>query len=146
MNLAEASRQLSSRVILRSNYRAVREAVTSVGDALRDAIGEQHTGEVELCLAEALNNVVEHAYKGNPSGEIRVLVALADHVLTVLIEDDGIAMPHAQQIFTRNEAVFEPAEMAEGGYGRKLMTVLMTAVSYERDEGVNKLQMRKTIA
>jgi serine/threonine-protein kinase RsbW len=93
--------------------------------------------DLELVLAEALNNVAEHAYAQTPGGEVRVTVVHKSDHLAISIRDHGVAMPlHRPQVPT-------PAEngSSEGGRGWLLINALCRKVAYERVAGTNRLTL-----
>ncbi len=72
---------------------SVREALRTLFDTLLlRRLPVDQRGTAELVLAEALNNIVEHAYARQP-GQIHVMLQLAQRELTCRIEDSGNPMP-----------------------------------------------------
>jgi serine/threonine-protein kinase RsbW len=93
--------------------------------------------DLELVLAEALNNVAEHAYAQMPGGEVRVTVTRKSDHLLISIRDHGVAMPvHRPQVPTPTEN-----GSSEGGRGWLLINALCRKVSYERLAGTNRLML-----
>jgi serine/threonine-protein kinase RsbW len=95
-------------------------------------------GSAELVLAEALNNVVEHAY-AHFSGEIRVMMTRKDDGLRVIVEDDGMEMPNYDIPEGKLHAAQNQNDLAEGGYGWFLIRKLTKNLSYRRFGGCNRL-------
>lgn len=125
----------------------VRLCICAVIDRLRGAgLSPERAGDVELVLAEAINNIVEHAYAGVESGRIRIRVMLDRDHLVIRLRDDGRPLP-AQQIPTAR--LIEPSRelglLPEGGFGWFLIQSLTSAVRYDRDEGCNLLSLFFTI-
>ena len=99
---------------------------------------------LRLCLAEALNNVVEHAYSGAEGKPIYAQVQITPQACNVTLIDEGAAMPGGQLPDGTNS--FEPDDLAnlpEGGFGWMLIRSEMDDVTYERREGCNVLTMSK---
>lgn len=99
-------------------------------------------GMVELVLAEALNNVVEHAYRGAPGGVITVHTALRGNVLSLRITDDGAPLPGGALPHPDDPALPGPrADLPEGGFGWRLIHALTTRLDYTRTGGRNRLTL-----
>lgn len=89
---------------------------------------------VEVALAEALSNVVRHAYDNRPGHEITVRMDVAEDRVRIVIEDRG-------RPFDR-EAWSPPAETArEGGYGVKLIEDVMDEVDRRHEGGGTALTL-----
>ena len=95
-------------------------------------------GTAELVLAEALNNVVEHAY-ANFSGNVRVMMSWRQGDLRVIIEDDGLEMPGYDMPQGILKTVQKADDLNEGGYGWFLIRKLTKNLSYRRHGGCNRL-------
>jgi serine/threonine-protein kinase RsbW len=98
---------------------------------------ESRLRDLELVLAEALNNVAEHAYAQMPGGEVRVSVTRQTDHLVVAIRDHGVQMP------VQRPQIPAPADndTSEGGRGWLLINALCRKVSYERLAGTNRLTL-----
>lgn len=95
-------------------------------------------GTLEIVLAEALNNVVEHAYAEAP-GPIRVCVDHMPPVLKVSVYDTGLPMPQGQ-LPKGDLAPFAAGDdLPEGGFGWFLIRTLTVELAYERLGEVNHL-------
>lgn len=111
---------------------------------------------VELCLVEAANNAVKHAYHQEPGHTIEVEVTASAEQVTLAVCDVGSAMPAgkleraraARAHLAREDA--EPSldrdSLAENGYGLGLITELMDFVTYRSDDGRNALTMTMQLA
>jgi len=100
--------------------------------------------QVELCVEEALVNVINYAYPEG-SGDLELgCRAEGSGDLEIVIKDWGIAFnpSHFVQDIQRNVAV-ESRKI--GGLGVYFMHTLMDDVSYERVDGANVLRMRKKL-
>lgn len=120
---------------------SVRHALdTAVTRLLAMDLGEAAAGVVEIALAEALNNVVEHAYAGEKDGAVELIVERGDRALGFRILDDGWAMPGGTA--PRGEAVdldVALEDLPEGGFGWFLIHELTEGLSYRRLDGRNEL-------
>lgn len=99
-------------------------------------------GDVEIVLAEAINNVVEHAYGGN-GGTVELELWLRDDGLHCEIGDWGIGMPDSALPLARLPALDAGFDrVPEGGFGWALIHRLTTDLSYARSKGRNCLRFR----
>jgi len=101
---------------------------------------------LRLCLAEALNNIVEHAYAGAIGKPIFADVAFSDNGYEVLLIDEGKPMPGGN--LPDGEFNFEVEDienLPEGGFGWMLIRNEMDNVAYERRDGCNVLRLEKFI-
>ncbi|MCG7520667.1 ATP-binding protein [Ruegeria sp. Ofav3-42] len=99
--------------------------------------------DVKIALAEAINNVVEHAYAGITPAKVQVHCRLHQNWLDILISDTGNPLPG----FRVPEGVPAPLgssidELPEGGFGWFLIHELTSDIRYERSDGCNRLSLR----
>lgn len=124
---------------------AVRAAMGEVCAFLNAAaIGGEDAQQVELVLAEVLNNIVEHAYGGDEDGTIRMELTRLDRSLECDLTDAGAPMPggdapHAA--LARMEGI-APADLPEGGFGWGLIRKLTSRLVYTRVGNLNHLRFR----
>lgn len=94
----------------------------------------------QLVLAEALNNIVEHAY-AEYDGQIDLMIDLSDRGCACKITDRGLPMP-----FRCLPAGLPPAansdELPEGGFGWLLIRTLSNDLDYRHTDGCNHLSFR----
>lgn len=104
-------------------------------------LASDHRATVEIVLAEALNNIVEHAYPSAPGSVSLTLVATARGLECQLV-DHGAPMPDATlpagQLPTFDPATLET--LPEGGFGWYLLRSLTSALTYQRKAGANHLR------
>lgn len=96
-------------------------------------------GTLEIVLAEALNNVVEHAYRDGP-GPIRVCVDHLAPMLKVSVYDQGLPMPEGRLPDGELKPILEGEDLPEGGFGWFLIRTLTLDLAYERQGAVNHLR------
>lgn len=102
---------------------------------------EETAYETELCVVEAVNNAIEHAYDGEPGHDVEVLVSVDRGELRVEVCDQGRSMDwDAVQRRRRNASLLD-----EGGRGFVIMEAYMDRVSYGRSNGRNVLTLVKGI-
>lgn len=118
-----------------------RTGISSVVDQLRDCgLPEARIGEVQIALAEAVNNVVEHAYADNTPGDVNIRCQLEDEKLSIYIRDAGAPLPKGQLPAGTAQALDGPTEeLPEGGFGWFLIRELTSDIKYERSDGQNNL-------
>ncbi|MGI9369840.1 MAG: ATP-binding protein [Ruegeria sp.] len=103
---------------------------------------ETKSDDVRIALAEAVNNVVEHAYAGTTPENVHVKCALGVKNLEILITDPGVPMPDfalGSRVPASVETVL--ADLPEGGFGWYLIRTLTSDVRYERRAGCNRLSL-----
>lgn len=126
----------------------VRVVGKCVNNIVATALNESDTTAYELCVVEAINNILEHGSCDNPNAVIDVEIkVLADRVDS-RVRDDGSTIPI--QAF-ENAAKFkiDPENiesLPEGGMGIFLITKSMNEFSYSTDSvGRNCLYMTRYI-
>ena len=108
-------------------------------------------GEAELCLVEAVTNVIRHAYKGALGHSVIVTVSPSDRALKIEISDTGETMPSAriEQLIHGTQPSPDEEEhlssLAEGGRGLQIMHELMDSITYSTTGKGNILTMFKKI-
>lgn len=132
-------------VCLLNNNMAVRRALENVHDALKPlSLCAEDSENIELVLAEVLNNVVEHAYPPSiKDGDIAIRCVHKDDGLHWKIIDEGVALQKTIQALgdpVDLDVAFD--DLPEGGFGWFLIKTLAHDVSYTRQNGQNQLSLR----
>lgn len=129
-------------IAIRSVQDEVAGSVLRICDWLAShAIAPAIRSEVELVLAEALNNVVEHGYLYSPDGAIEIAVSLSDVQLTTTIVDSGRKFDHLPEGQAANPEDLALADLPEGGFGWALIRTLTENVTLERVGDRNRLTL-----
>ncbi len=141
-----------------NRFEDVRLLAIAIGAIAKLNFNDEASARIELALAEALNNVVEHAYAGVAEGAAEITVhycLYADKSLLRVI-DRGATMPPdciarlcgpACEISEEDEPGWPPVEeLPEGGFGLGLIRNCMSLVGYGASEGCNCLVMVKHFA
>ena len=119
--------------MLPSDLIAVRQAVLAL--SAHPPISEcsqDVRGSLEIAVAEAMNNIVEHAYKEYP-GTITLKARIDGTHLNIRIEDNGTAMRDGMvPLGEIPDFPCDPKQMPEGGYGWSLIHDLTSNLTYQR--------------
>lgn len=115
-----------ARLTIESRFDRIAEARRWATQRARAAgFDEEAISAIELALAEALANVIKHAYQGDENQEIRLGLRIDDEKLTLTIRDFGRKF---------DLETYTPPDLddpAEGGYGVYLIHQLMDEVIYD---------------
>ncbi len=129
------------RLTIPADAQAVRLALQAASDSLlQSGLTTDARGTAEIVIAEALNNIVEHAY-ASTEGEIELSLIYENGKLTVLVTDGGTAMPGGRM----PEGLMpepDPVDPPEGGFGWFMIRSLSQDLRYFRSEGRNHLFFR----
>lgn len=127
----------------------MREALSELLDALAPLkLDVEETGTIELVLAEAMNNIVEHAYPPEDQpGPINVKCSRQRDGLRFQIKDTGRPMPDGvTPIGLPVDLDVDFTELPEGGFGWFLIKDLAKDVVYRRVDDSNQLTFRLALA
>jgi serine/threonine-protein kinase RsbW len=109
----------------------------AIGWVRKQMVNEDASGSIEIVLAEALNNVVEHAYLYREDGQIEMNLALNDNVLHIQLADDGGQFPGIPQKRKMKGSAVRFEDLPEGGFGWFLIHSLTHSIHYEAVDGQN---------
>jgi len=131
----------------KSTFRWVRRVIHEAMDKLEEMdLSPDLLGSVEIALAEALNNVVEHAYSANAPGNVHLTLRLKRGGILAEVRDQGRAMPMGRvpdgQV-TQSE--FQDRDAPEGGYGWHIIREIVQDLIYDRQDGENVLIFRLSL-
>lgn len=129
-------------MVIPSTPLAVRQALGALFDRLISGpMSDDARDTAQIVLAEALNNIVEHAYAQGP-GEIEVTIELCSVGLTCRIMDAGLPMPGGTLPDGKLAPLAPDDDLPEGGFGWHLIRALSEDLNYRREEGRNLLTFR----
>lgn len=127
------------RLVLQSSLAEIRAGLRDLlSCALLDDLGEDCRSTVQIVLAEALNNIVEHAYAGD-AGLIEVELWRDPACLRIQIRDSGRPMPNASLPKGTLPPLGAMEDLPEGGFGWFLIHSLALDLAYHREGGLNRL-------
>jgi serine/threonine-protein kinase RsbW len=131
------------RLIFPGTAEAVRKALMKmVSDLQQLDLDAEKIGSIELVVAEALNNIVEHAF-AHRNGRIDLRLSTEKGGLYCAIEDDGLPMPGGRPpIGSPPDLNGDLQDLPEGGYGWFLIREITRDLGYERVENHNRLTFR----
>jgi serine/threonine-protein kinase RsbW len=130
-----------ARIVFPGTPCAVREALAAlIHGPILASVPDDERGTAELVLAEALNNIVEHAYAQGP-GDIEVTIRRVQGDLDCRIVDSGLPMPDDDPPQGRLP-VQDPDDLPEGGFGWFLIRTLSRDLRYARNGCSNELTFR----
>jgi len=104
--------------------------------------GEKDCSQIALCIAEAVNNSIRHAYHSAPGHNVEAVFRLESDRVVLSVTDSGTpmrAMPKASLDFDPEEL----ASVPEGGMGLFIIQSVMDEMNYGSEEGRNTLTMTK---
>lgn len=122
----------------------VRAALGGISDAIAPlALSSEEVATVQLVLAEALNNIVEHAYAGIEGDHIAISVREAPDGLHCRLSDSGAPMPDGRAPLGDCPGPAGRVEdHPESGFGWFLIRNLARDLEYRRVDGGNELAFR----
>lgn len=120
-----------------------RSGICSVVEQLRVmGLPESRANDVQIVLAEAVNNVVEHAYVDALPGDVRIQCNLNKKQLWIIIHDDGGPLPEGKLPAGNPVDLSAPTEeLPEGGFGWFLIRELTSEIQYIREGDNNQLSL-----
>lgn len=111
--------------------------------AIDSGLGEREADDIELAVDEAITNVIEHAYLGDPSGIIQINCALDRNEFIIEIRDEGNPIDPKKY---RSPKISGPiSERSIGGLGLFFMRKLMDKVEFHhgRKQGNLTVMVKK---
>ena len=131
-----------TRIVIPSDPLAVRQALCALFDRMMSGrMNADARDTAQIVLAEALNNIVEHAYAQSP-GEIEVTIEVSSRGLTCHIMDAGLPLPGGALPEGRLPRLNAGDDLPEGGFGWHLIRSLSEDLNYHREGERNFLTFR----
>ena len=117
--------------------------VALIGHAVRGVcacspLGTEVYGEMEVCVVEAVNNAIAHAYRHEVGFRVEAAITLHPDRISFEISDFGTAIKE----FAPRTLEFDPEEIGslpENGMGLFIIETIMDEVGYRSENGRNTL-------
>lgn len=140
-NMSMLQQHSGINLVFPSDSFAVRKALKSLMSGLHHMqVSDETRSVAEIVMAEALNNVVEHAYGESTLGVIEVKMRKQEEQLWVQILDDGNPMPENQLPRAATHDLDTcPEDLPEGGFGWLMIRELTDELQYKRQNQQNRL-------
>ena len=124
------------------NLSVIREFIQSA--ARQVGMKPGMTEDIMLAVDEACTNIIKHAYKSFPEGEILLKLKYSDHKLIITIKDFGQSF-HAEEVPDPDLQKYYKQHRV-GGLGMYLMKTLMDEVKYSSVPGkYNEVYLTKNL-
>jgi serine/threonine-protein kinase RsbW len=117
------------------------EKMQSVGQTLN--LSRRCLFEMNLALDELFTNILSYGFQDQCEHFIRVHISADHDLLTVVLEDDGMAFNPVDRVPPEMPCTLDECKV--GGLGIHLVKNLMDEVKYERRAGMNVLTLKKSI-
>ena len=128
-----------------SDYKNVSSACFIIKTFCEDLhMAENQIKEIELSLAEALNNIIKHAYQGVQNKIINIEIEYSNNNITINLIDNGIARKN----LNKPKLEFDPENidsLPEGGMGLFIIEQLMDENIYKRENDKNIFTLIKKV-
>lgn len=126
-----------------ANQQDAKAGIACIMTRLRTVgLSQDQLGNVEVALAEAVNNIVEHAYQKTGPGTISITSQMRKDYLCIDLRDQGSALPNGKTPAGHPANVTGPRKtLPEGGFGWFLIRQLTDHLTYRRDCGSNLLRL-----
>jgi serine/threonine-protein kinase RsbW len=135
-------------ITLRLDSRLENVPLASV--AVRAMAGEEgfaheECERLELCVVEALTNVIQHAYQGEAGHPVTLLVRLTGEELELRVHDEGLPMPDGLLERPEPDEATTVSALAERGRGLFLLRRIADRIDYRQGPGGNTLVLARRL-
>ena len=129
---------------VKNEFREIERVYTEFNTfADKNSIPAKISRKINLAFDELINNIISYAYQDEEEHEIKVLSILANDILTIVIEDDGMPFNPFQQEQPDTQLPAEERDI--GGLGIHLVRNLMDSFTYHRQIKKNVVTLKKKI-
>jgi len=137
---------MDSELLVPTTLADVAQATQQVRGLLPDWLSASECDAIELALAEALTNIVQHGFGSGPGQPVRLRVRERGGALEVDLWDQGRPIPKDRLSLADPSTtfLFDPTNLAglpEGGMGLALIKAAFHEVRYGSRDGVNRLHL-----
>jgi len=130
---------------IESKYENVASACDRAKEFCMNAgLSEKESINVEICLDEALNNVIKHSYKETPGNKIILILKCEGERIIIDIIDFGLSRTGEP----KTELDFDPDDidnLPEGGMGLFIIEQLMDGTNYKVEKERNIFSLFKNL-
>lgn len=143
MNRSKIQLSIDSRL---DQVALLRTAVRAIAEEL--GFDETTCLQIQLGISEAVNNIIEHAYKFRPDSRIALDIDSGPDTLEVQITDDGAPLPLEYLAHCLDQPLPFPeveAEQHDRGRGLWILRQTMDSVAFDRQGGSNHLHLSKKL-
>ena len=133
---------------IESDFEHVAMVGMSVNAICSSVIGDKETlFHLELCVVEAVNNCIMHAY-GKQSGQfVEIVVELLPRCIIFQVSDTGKSMGAlSENLVDIDRQLYDMSSLPERGRGLFIIHKLMDDVTYTGNGQKNTLTMRKILS
>jgi anti-sigma regulatory factor (Ser/Thr protein kinase) len=125
---------------LRNDRAEVARVMTWIDElAVTLALPPGTTHALQLCLDEAVTNIVSHAFEPNTAHDVHIALWCDDAVLHAEVTDNG--RPFDPISYQPSAAPTDLRSAKIGGLGIRLMRGFADQITYQRSGGMNRLQL-----
>jgi serine/threonine-protein kinase RsbW len=101
---------------------------------------------IEICVAEAVNNVIEHGYRGDPNQTVEVVASVEPRRVVLEVRDHGpVFDPTSRRLSSLEPDLTDINALPERGRGLAIIREVMNEVSYLRRDDMNTLRMARDL-
>lgn len=97
--------------------------------------------DVQLCVVESVNNVIEHSYANQVGYSVEIVIQLYSDSLAIEIKDTGVAMDKSLLHFVTSPDITR--KLPKGGWGLYIIKSRMDEVTYQTCDQTNILRLVK---
>ncbi|WP_193222005.1 ATP-binding protein [Amylibacter sp. SFDW26] len=102
-------------------------------------VQEGHITDVQIVLAEALNNVIEHGFEHENTGELEIKIEVSEVQIIAHICDNGLAFTPPDNSQTPLQVDDDLKTLPEGGFGWFLIKEVTSHFEFHRCANKNQL-------
>lgn len=105
------------------------------------------TSAIVLAMSEVVCNIIQYGYKSSEESEIVIDVSIADRILTILINDEGTAVPTKIVQRYRDCSIDLPStnvpveDLPDSGWGVNILLLAANDVRYTRTASGNQIEL-----
>ncbi len=128
------------RLQIDSRLDAVGWAGVAVRAVARQILPDDSASAAELCVVEAVNNVIEHAYASQPGHLVTIeLTPFAGGLLCSVIHTGSPPPIDWRQAALADPTALAVIDLPEGGFGVSLLQALTSHLTSHTEQGVTRL-------